>query len=101
MHFLKRTIPVMACVAALLGQTNKDKKNAGAQLTPVFDPSAIDSTADACVDFYQYACGTWLAKNPIPPDRPEWARFDELEERNIAILRDILEKAAVNSPKRS
>jgi len=101
MRIFKIAISVVACVVVLLGQTNKDKKKAGPESTPVFDPSAIDSTVDACVDFYQYACGTWLAKNPIPPDRPEWARFDELEERNLAILRDILQKAAVNNPKRS
>ena len=101
MRIFKIAISVVACVVALLGQTNKDKKKASPESTPVFDPSAIDSTVDACVDFYQHACGTWLAKNPIPPDRPEWARFDELEERNLAILRDILQKAAVNNPKRS
>lgn len=101
MRFFQGTILLMACGAALVAQDSKAKKDTGGKLTPVFDASAIDSTADPCVDFYQYACGTWLAKNPIPPDRPEWARYDELEERNLAILRDILEKAAVNSPKRS
>jgi len=100
MRFLQSTILIIGCVAAS-AQSSKDKKQTGAQSTPVFDPAAIDSTVDACVDFYQYACGRWLAKNPIPPDRPEWARFDELEERNLTILRDILEKAAVTSPKRS
>ena len=100
MRFFQCTVLIIGCVAAS-AQSSKDKKQTGAQSTPVFDPLAIDSTVDACVDFYQYACGTWLAKNPIPPDRPEWARFDELEERNLAILRDILQKAAVSSPKRS
>ncbi len=61
---------------------------------PGFDVAALDRTASPCVDFYQFACGGWVAHNPIPPDRSTWGRFDELEERNRFVLRDILEKAA-------
>ena len=55
---------------------------------------AIDRTADACIDFFQYACGAWMAKNPIPADRSSWGRFDELQERNNETLRKILDAAA-------
>ena len=41
-----------------------------------------------------------MAKNPIPPDQSVWGRFNELEERNREILRDILEKASAPDPKR-
>ena len=36
---------------------------------PGFDPGALDRTADACDDFYQFACGGWMKNNPIPPDQ--------------------------------
>ena len=63
------------------------------QEIPVFDVNAIDKTVDPCVDFYQYSCGTWMKNNPIPPDKSRWGRFDELAERNLYILRDILTEA--------
>ena len=62
------------------------------------DLSAIDKTADPCVDFYQYACGNWNKDNPIPADQARWGRFNELGERNNYLLYLDLKKAA-DAPK--
>jgi putative endopeptidase len=64
---------------------------------PGFDLTAIDRSVDPCVDFYQYSCGNWMKSNPIPPDQSRWGRFNELGDRNLHVLRDILEKARVQS----
>jgi len=55
------------------------------------DIAALDRKTDACTDFYQFACGGWVAKNPVPADRQSFGRFTELQERNFTILRRILE----------
>ena len=42
---------------------------------------AIDRKTDACVDFYQFACGGWIARNPLPADRRSFGRFAEFVTR--------------------
>ncbi len=61
------------------------------------DLTILDKTCKPCEDFYRYANGEWLKKNPVPAAYPSWGRFNELAERNREQLRQILEAAAANS----
>jgi predicted metalloendopeptidase len=76
-------------------------QNINADLPQGFSLDTIDKTANPCVDFYQYSCGGWLKRAQIPPDQTSWGSFVDLRERNKVILRNILEKAAVDDPNRN
>src|SRR5580692_12150324 len=61
---------------------------------PAFSVDYMDQSVSPSVDFYHYACGTWLKNNPVPADKSRWAGFDELQQRNWFLIRTILESAS-------
>ena len=70
--------------------------------TKAFDTTRMDTTTDACTDFFQYANGNWLKNTEIPASESSWGTFNSLRDSNTTILKDILEtasktKAAANS----
>jgi endothelin-converting enzyme/putative endopeptidase len=62
-----------------------------------FDASLIDKSKDACTDFFQYACSKWIVSHPIPTDMPLTSVALPLFLYNQTILRNAMEKAAVDS----
>ena len=96
--FLCVSLPLAAFPAFLSGlaANQNPTRPAGPAVSNAtgLDLTAMNRAIDPCTDFFQFACGAWVANNPIPPDRPRWGRFDELQEHNYEILRRVLETAA-------
>jgi putative endopeptidase len=59
-----------------------------------FDTKRMDTSADACNDFFEYANGTWLRTTEIPASESRWGSFNILANNNNAMLREVLDAAA-------
>ena len=70
---------------------------------PAIDMTDMDLTVSPGDDFFQYANGGWIKKNPIKknPLKPEYARFgsfDVLRENNVVRLNDLFAEMARMTP---
>lgn len=54
--------------------------------------TAMDTTVAPCVDFFQYACGTWNRLHVIPEDRSSISTFEVLADQLQVILKRLLEE---------
>ena len=85
--------PVVDAAAAIPGEVPLT----ALPYTPSLDRDAMDTTAEPCVSLYQYACGNWMKKNPIPPDQSSWSVYGKLADDNRRYLWGIL--AELQDPK--
>ena len=72
---------------ALAGCTQS--KDAG---KPAIDLANFDNTVSAGEDFYQYACGGWMANNPLTPEYARYGIFDQLDKENQERLKSLIDE---------
>lgn len=67
---------------------------AQAQLKSGIDLTNLDTSVKPAEDFYKYACGGWMKKNPLPAAYSRFGSFDQLaldnNKRINSILTDLL-----------
>ena len=88
---MKKTLLTIATMAVIA--TGCQHK---AQLTSGVNTDNFDTTARLEDDFYQYACGGWMAKNPLDAEHSRYGAFDVLAENALKNINGIIDSVSKN-----
>ena len=69
------------------------------QQTTGIDLANLDTTAVPQNDFYQYACGGWMAANPLTPEYSRFGSFDKLGLNNLEQVNGLIQGLAAKKHK--
>ncbi|MEO7800890.1 MAG: M13 family metallopeptidase [Ginsengibacter sp.] len=61
------------------------------------DKANMDQSVKPGENFYLYANGTWINKNPVPASKTRWGSFDMLREESLQRLQILLKEAALHT----
>ena len=81
-------IPVMMLAACQPKETK----------VPALDPTDMDLTVAPGENFYLYANGGWMQKNPLKPEYGRFGSFDVLREQNVENLNALFAEMATMNP---
>nr|WP_299203502.1 M13 family metallopeptidase [uncultured Brumimicrobium sp.] len=98
----KGLLLVLGASLVACGTSKNDKKKINANSPYTINTSYLDKSTSPKDDFFQFANGTWIKNNPIPPSESRWGSFNELDQVNKVKLTSILNEAlTANAPKGS
>ena len=66
------------------------------ELTSGINVDNFDTTANLADDFYQYACGGWMANNPLDAEHSRYGAFDVLAENALENINGIIDSVSKN-----
>ncbi|MDE6494063.1 MAG: M13 family metallopeptidase [Bacteroidales bacterium] len=95
---MKKLFLVPLIAFAVWGTACKPKQQVETNLKTL-DLANLDTTADLKQNFYQYACGGWMAAHPLTGEYSRYGAFDKLGEDNQEQLKSLIEGLAANVKK--
>ncbi|MBL7726965.1 MAG: M13 family metallopeptidase [Dinghuibacter sp.] len=85
----------IAFVAVAFSCKQKDKNASGSNKNkPDVLAANMDTLVSPATDFFSYANGGWIKKNPIPGDQSRWGIAETVIEENQKRMREICDNAA-------
>jgi putative endopeptidase len=93
-NFIKLTLlcASLVCFTAFAPPGHKREKK-----PKYIDKANMDLSVRPGDNFYLYANGTWIKKNPVPASKTRWGSFDALREESTRRLQTLLTDAAAHT----
>ena len=91
---MKKILFTLAALAVMTTACTKKQQTTG------IDLANLDTTAVPQNDFYRFACGGWMANNPLTPEYSRFGSFDKLALNNLEQVNGLIQDIAAKDHKR-
>jgi putative endopeptidase len=97
--FINRSLLIWLLVLAVPGSASLSQTQVASAAVPiparlkVFDPAYIDTSVNACQDFFAFANGAWIKHDTIPAAFSTSGVSKEMTDANELVVRSVLEDA--------
>lgn len=90
---MRQVMPCIFLATVIISCNNKNETETASPKQDILFTN-LDTTVKPSEDFFEYANGGWIKKNPIPAEQSSWGIGNLVFEENIARTREISEEAA-------